>query len=163
MTTTNPPDGLTSRLIESRGIVPVPRIHRVMPAGERNVPTAVERLPLATTAPDTWPCLNPACPARNAPSDADDRRSRSGVCTWPAKGRPSYFCSSACREQYEYERGQLSEDIKALEDAIKTPGGTYRDRRRVETELAKRRWAMQRYLFDSPQLTPTRKTAKGRS
>jgi hypothetical protein len=84
------------------------------------------------------------------------------VCVWPARGRPSYFCSSACREQYEYERGQLTEDIKALDEALDAPGGTYRDRRRVETELAKRKWAMQRYLFDSAQLPSNRKPAKER-
>lgn len=159
MTTTNPSDGLTSRLTESHGIVAVPRIHRAMPPDERSVPIAVERLANATIASDTWPCLNPACPGRSA--DLSDQPARSGVCTWPAKGRPSYFCSSTCREQYEYERDQLTADIQALDEALAAPGGTYRDRRRVETELAKRRWAMQRYLFDSAQLTSTRKPAEG--
>ena len=53
------------------------------------------------------------------------------------------------------------EDIKALKEALDAPDGSYRDRRRVETELAKRRWGMQRYLFDSAQLTPSRKRRKG--
>lgn len=161
MAGTNPPDSLTSRPSENRGIVSVPRIHRAMPPGERSVPLAVERLAVATAAADTWPCLNPACPGRG--SEPSDRGERSGECTWPAKGRPSYFCCSACREQYEYERTQLAEDIAALDEALSVPGGTYRDRRRVETELAKRRWAMQRYLFDSAQSATTRKRTEGSS
>ena len=159
MTDTNPSDGLTSRPRENRGIIPVPRLHRAMPPGERTVPAALDCLPSATAAPDTWPCLNPACQGRDPESAGPAERS--GVCTWPARGRPSYFCSSACREQYEYERAQLAEDIKALEEALDAPDGSYRDRRRVETELAKRRWGMQRYLFDSAQLTPSRKRRKG--
>ena len=157
---TKPDSGLTSRPDENPGIFPVARIHRAMPPGERSVPTAAERLPTATAASDAWPCLNPTCPGRDA--HAPEKSTRSGLCVWPARGRPSYFCSSACREQYEYERAQLTQDIKALDDALAAPGGTYRDRRRVETELAKRRWAMQRYLFDSAELASNRKPAKER-
>lgn len=157
---TNPRDGLTSRPSENRGIVPVPRIHRAMPPGERSVPLAVERLPSSAAAPDSWPCLNPVCPGRG--HGASGKPNRSGMCTWPERGRPSYFCSSPCREQYEYERAQLTEDLKALDEALSTPGGTYRDRRRVEAELAKRRWAFQRYLFDSTQLAHHRKPEEGR-
>ena len=58
MTDTNPSDGLTSRPRENRGIIPVPRLHRAMPPGERTVPAALDCLPSATAAPDTWPCLN---------------------------------------------------------------------------------------------------------
>lgn len=162
MSATNPPRRLTTSG-ETSGVVPVPRIHRAMPEGERNVATAVAILGDASPASTTQPCLNPVCPARQ-PSRADAERAasdpgRDGSCTWPKRGRPGYFCSSACREQYEYERGQLSEDIKALEQALAAPGGSYRDRRRVETALAMRRWVMQRYLFDASQLTPTRKPA----
>lgn len=152
--------GLTSHTTENRGFVPVPRIHRALPPGERSVPGVVERLRTATAAPESWPCLNPTCPGRD--TDAPEKSTRSGVCVWPARGRPSYFCSSACREQYEYERAQLTEDIKALDEALAVPGGTYRERRRVETELAKRRWAMQRYLFDSAELASNRKPARER-
>ena len=45
--------------------------------------------------------------------------------------------------------------IQALAEAIASPGGTYRDRRKVQAELAKRRWAWQRYLFDPAQVTHT--------
>ncbi len=128
------------------------------------MPTAVARLQTVAPFPDVQPCLNPACPALRPRDDESgpSAPTRSGRCSWPTKGRPGYFCSSACREQYEYERLQLAEDIRALSEAINAGGGTYRDRRQVETELAKRRWAMQRYVFDASQLTPTRKpTSKG--
>lgn len=161
MSATNPPRRLTTSG-ETSGVVPVPRIHRAMPENERNVTSAIAALARASPASSTQPCLNPACPARQ-PSDAREAPvasgpGRDGTCAWPKRGRPGYFCSSACREQYEYERGQLGEDIHALEQALEAPGGTYRERRRVETELAMRRWAMQRYLFDAAQVTSTRKT-----
>lgn len=155
--TTNTQWGLTTPS-ETHGVVSLPRIHRTMPEGDRNVTNAVASLDVASPAPSVQPCLNPTCPhlrpERHPSGEATS--AEEGYCAWPKKGRPGYFCSSTCREQYEYERVQLAEDIKALDEAIRAPGGTYRDRRRVETELAKRRWAMQRYLFDSTQLTPTR-------
>lgn len=160
MAGTNPSDSLSSRPSDNRGTVSLPR-HRAMPPGERSVPVAVERLAVVTAAADTLPCLNPVCPGHG--SKPRDRVQRSGECTWPAKGRPSYFCCSACREQYDYGRTQLAEDIAALDEALSVPGGTYRDRRRVETELAKRRWAMQRYVLDSAQLAPGRKRKEGSS
>lgn len=162
MADANPSGGLTTRPNENRGIVPVPRIHRALPPGERTVPTAVERLPQATPAAGSLPCLNPTCPggatahesATSASGAAQGRHpQRSGVCIWPAKGRPSYFCSGACREQYDYERTQLRADVLALQEALDAGGGTYRDRRSVETALAMRRWAWQRYLFDPSEVT----------
>lgn len=144
---------------ETPGVVPLPRIHRAMPEGERSVPNAVAGLESASPAPNAQACLNPKCPARQ-PEDQRDgegaapppQLAQTGYCTWPRRGRPGYFCSGLCREQYEYERSQLSLDIRALEEALETPGGTYRQRRRVESELAMRRWAMQRYLFDAGAL-----------
>lgn len=152
---------------ETSGVVPLPRIHRAMPEGERSVPNAVAGLENASSASKTQACLNPKCPARQ-PEGQDDaegagpppKPAQTGYCTWPKRGRPGYFCSGLCREQYEYERSQLSLDVRALEEALETPGGTYRDRRRVESELAMRRWAMQRYLFDAGALlAPAQKAA----
>ena len=94
-----------------------------MPPGERTVPAALDCLPSATAAPDTWPCLNPACQGRDP--GAAGPAERSGVCTWPARGRPSYFCSSACREQYEYERAQLAGPTGVI--AVATDDGVERD------------------------------------
>lgn len=94
-----------------------------MPPGERTVPAALDCLPSATAAPDTWPCLNPACQERDPESAGPAERS--GVCTWPARGRPSYFCSSACREQYEYERAQLAGPTGVI--AVATDDGVERD------------------------------------
>ncbi len=134
------------------GFMSPPRIHRVLPEDERTVPNAAARLMSAAPASETQRCLNPSCQLLTlAPEEADveeDEAGRRGTCSWPVKGRPSYFCRRECRDQYEYERGQLIEDIRALEESRKTPGGTYRERRKVEVELAKRNWAWQRYLFD---------------
>lgn len=161
MTPTNQLASLTSSR-ETHGVVPLPRIHRAMPAGQRTVPNALASLGLASPASELQPCLNPLCPGRkpasartivseSAPTDS----TRTGSCAWPQRGRPGYFCSSPCRDQYDYERTQLAEDIQALAEAIASPGGTYRDRRKVQAELAKRRWAWQRYLFDPAQVTHT--------
>lgn len=137
------------------GFMSPPRIHRVLPEDERTVPNAAARLSSAAPASATQRCLNPSCrPPTVAPDEGDeqeDEAGRRGTCSWPVKGRPSYFCRRECRDQYEYERAQLIEDIRALEESRKTPGGTYRERRKVEVELAKRNWAWQRYLFDPSQ------------
>lgn len=151
---------------ETPGVVPLPRIHRALPEGERSVPNAVAQLKHASPMPTAQACLNPRCPARDPVgrqgidgASSTSNLNRDGSCTWPKRGRPGYFCSSMCREQYEYERSQLSEDIRALEEALEAPGGTYRERRRVEKELAMRRWAMQRYLFDAALRAPGRRPA----
>lgn len=144
------------------GFMSPPRIHRVLPEDERTVPNAAARLPSAAPAPATQRCLNPSCqppiPADDQGDKERDEAERRGTCTWPLKGRPSYFCRRECRDQYEYERAQLIEDIRALEESRKTPGGTYRERRKVEVELAKRNWAWQRYIFDPSQ--PAKPAAK---
>ena len=65
--------GLTSPTRPS-GVMP-PRIHRLLPDSDRDVPTAEARLPRATTSPDDQRCLNPKCATGEK-------------CAWPKRGGP---------------------------------------------------------------------------
>jgi hypothetical protein len=110
------------------------RVHRLLGDTQRTVTEAARALSVARTPATTQRCLNPACAQQ---------------CHWTEGGRPSYFCTRACREAYWYERNELVLEIAALQDALAQPGGTYRDRRRVQAEVARRRWVLGRYVLDS--------------
>lgn len=45
-------------------------------------------------------------------------------------------------------RTELLHDVEVLEASLARPGGTHKQRRQIESELARRRWVLQRYLFD---------------
>lgn len=109
------------------------RFHRLLPPGERDVPTFAARRHRAVPALTLQRCMNPDCP---------------NTCAWPVRGRPGYFCSRECRRWYVYVRTELLQDVKALSESAAEPGGTYEQRRQLESELAQRRWVLQRYLFE---------------
>lgn len=130
MKRTKPRRGLTNP--RSAGDVPT-RIHRLLTSDRRDVPNAAAMMRRAVRAPAVQPCLNPGC---------------GQTCDWPVRGRPSYFCSRDCRRWYLYERAAIVLDVEALEQALAKQGGTRRQRSQIESELAQRRWALLRYLFD---------------
>lgn len=110
------------------------RIHRVLQPDQRRVESAAEVIDQARPTPLEMRCLNPFC--------ATGRMSR-----WPSRGRPSPFCCRECRDAYEYERNELLEDRRALEETLEAGGGSARQRQRIASELARVKWSLARYAF----------------
>lgn len=106
------------------------RLNTLVPAAEATVPRTHSALPQALPASTQQPCMNPVCV---------------NMCDWPQTGRPRHFCRRECRQAYDYEQAELLADVKSIAQALDRPGGTYKQRRALQTELARRRWCLIRY------------------
>ncbi len=106
------------------------RLNTLVLAAEATVPATHAALPDAVQASIEQRCMNPVC---------------TKVCNWPRTGRPRLFCCRECRQAYDYERAELLADTRTIAEALDMPGGTYKQRRTLQTELARRRWCLIRY------------------
>jgi len=106
------------------------RLNTLVLAAEATVPATYTALPNAVQASIEQRCMNPAC---------------TKLCNWPRTGRPRLFCCRECRQAYDYERAELLADTRTIAEALDRPGGTYKQRRTLQTELARRRWCLIRY------------------
>jgi hypothetical protein len=128
--------GLTS---PSEGRPPaVPqRINKAVAARDATVPTVASEWRSAVQPVESFRCLNPRC---EAPGLIQKVKS---------KGRPQLFCSSKCRRAYDYERSQLLLDQEVLTAALGQPGGSFRQRRDVQSALATVRRCLSHYAYAS--------------
>jgi len=106
------------------------RLNTLVLAAEATVPATHAALPDAVQASIEQRCMNPVC---------------TKLCNWPRTGRPRLFCCRECRQAYDYERAELLADTRTIAEALDRPGGTYKQRRALQTELARRRWCLIRY------------------
>lgn len=85
----------------------------------------------ATVRPaESLRCLNPECDQ---------------WCLWKRDGgRPTLFCRRACRDKYFDTRAVLLVEVERLEAAL-SQGVTHRTARKLQSELALRRWSLSRY------------------
>ena len=75
-------------------------------------------------------CLSPTCHA---------------VVSWPKTGgRPSRFCSRACQERFDRERGRLLAEVSAIEAALPLASAPA-ERRYLANQLSRRTWLLERY------------------
>ena len=82
---------------------------------------------------ERYRCLNPECV---------------NLCQWPSKdqrGRPSNYCSRACRELTNRTRQRLFWECEVLEDALAQKGLSWDQERVLQRALGHRRWALERY------------------
>lgn len=92
----------------------------------------------ALSTPRELPCMNPECP------DA-------GVCRWTASaGRPKRFCSAICQKRFDRMRLRLVDELNVIQEVLSTPGVRQQEEKRLQSEAAVRRWALERY----PSLQP---------
>lgn len=61
------------------------------------------------------------------------------------RGRPQLFCSRDCRRLAVAAAARFSDEIRRHEAEIATGGLTYRQRRAVDTEIARLRWLLSAY------------------
>ena len=81
--------------------------------------------------PADLPCGNPVCRER---------------ITWSASaGRPSRFCSTACRQRYNHERKRLLRDLKDTERHLARTDLTKAESQYVATRNAFVRWLLNGY------------------
>ncbi len=106
------------------------RLNTLVLAAEAMVPATHAALPDAVQASIEQRCMNPLC---------------TKLCNWPRPGRPRLFCCRECRQAYDCERAELLADTRTIAEALDRPGGTYKQRRTLQTELARRRWCLIRY------------------
>lgn len=83
-----------------------------------------------STAP-TRRCDNPECDARMEWSGS--------------RGRPSLYCSDACRQRTSDSAKRLQERITELQTHLATGDATYRQRRAIATEVSRLRWLLSAY------------------
>ena len=67
------------------------------------------------------------------------------VVSWPKTGgRPSRFCSRACQERFDRERGRLLAEVSVIEAALPLATAPA-ERRYLANQLSRRRWLLERY------------------
>ncbi len=70
------------------------------------------------------------------------------LCAWPSKdqrGRPSNYCSRACRELTKRTRQRLSWECDVLEEALAEKELSWNQERILQRALGHRKWALGRY------------------
>lgn len=76
-------------------------------------------------------CDNPECKERVAWSGG--------------RGRPQTFCDPNCRQRARYAAERLRGKIRSREKHVASASLTYRQRRDIDTELARLRWFLSAY------------------
>ena len=67
------------------------------------------------------------------------------VVNWPKTGgRPSRFCSRACQERFDRERGRLLAEVSVIEAALPLASAPA-ERRYLANQLSRRTWLLERY------------------
>ena len=115
------------------------RLNTLVPLERATLATVANAIPRAVPSATKMPCLNPNCLRK---------------ITRPKAGRLPLFCGRPCREAFDYERSELLADIAVLLQAIERGEGTHADRRKVQVELANRRWCLQRYAVPPDRNRP---------
>lgn len=93
----------------------------------------VQALSSARAPSERYRCLNPEC---------------TNMCEWPSKdqrGRPSNYCSRACRELTKRTRQRLSWECDVLQEALAENELSWDHERALQRALGHRRWALERY------------------
>ena len=115
------------------------RLNTLVPLERATLATVADAIPRAVLSAAKMPCLNPSCLRK---------------VTRPKAGRLPLFCGRPCREAFDYERAELLADIAVLLQAIERGEGTHAQRRKVQVELANRRWCLQRYAVPPDRNRP---------
>lgn len=118
--------------------MPIPLITavaRIEGAGEPTGREVFAALDSVTLPPvETLRCMNPECP---------------NMCTWTkGRGRPRYFCSGACKQNFQLTRARVADEVALLEVACRDQNLTYVQARRLAAELAHRRWQLRHYSIE---------------
>lgn len=68
--------------------------------------------------------------------------------TWvTSRGRPAKYCSNQCRQRERRLRSTLKADLVEL-DKRRVGGVSYRERRRIDGEIARIEWALSAFVDD---------------